>query len=130
MFRRSRSDEHSLPRVKCRPTTNPILPVAEMHEAIGFYERLGFEVAAYDENYAWVRHCGWEWCHLRKVESVAGNEASAYFHVDDAESWHQAFSTALDDPDAQAPASPTPWGKLEFSIVDPAGNLLRFGSPA
>lgn len=119
-----------LPYVGCRPTTNPILPVTDMAAAIAFYERLGFDVHAYDGGYAWVRHCGWEWLHLRLVESVAGNAASAYLHVDDANEWRAAMTAASGGEIELAPIETMPWGKAEFSLTDPAGNLIRIGSPA
>lgn len=119
-----------LPYVRCRPTTNPILPVADMVEATAFYRRLGFDVDAYDEGYAWVKHCGWEWLHLGRVDSVAGNRAGAYLHVGDADAWHRAMRTASKDEVDLAVPTDTPWGKREFSFDDPAGNHVRIGSDA
>lgn len=122
-------DGGPLPYVRHRPTTNPILPVADMAEAIAFYERLGFEVHAYDPGYAWVKHCSWEWLHLRAVDSVEGNRASAYLHVTDAEAWRAGFVEASAGGIELAELADMPWGKREFSFVDPAGNLVRVGSP-
>jgi hydroxymethylpyrimidine/phosphomethylpyrimidine kinase len=116
----------ALPYVPHRPTTNPILPVDDMATAVAFYERLGFEVTRYDDGYSWVRHCGWEWLHLRLVDSVAGNGSSAYLHVADAAAWRAAMATA---PGVElAPLDEMPWGKREFSFTDPSGNLVRIGS--
>ena len=120
----------ALPYVRCRPTTNPILPVDDMPAATAFYERLGFEVHAYDEGYAWVKHCGWEWFHLRRVDSVDGNQASAYLHVEDAEAWRTGMATASNGEIELGPLSDTPWGKREFSMTDPDGNHIRVGSPS
>lgn len=132
MLRRHRPPAGPLPAVKRRPTTNPILPVADMAAAIACYERLGFEVNAYDDAYAWVTHGGWEWAHLRLVESVEGNECSAYFHVDDAAAWHAAITNAAASSTAieVEALTETPWGKLEFAFIDPAGNRVRIGSPS
>lgn len=113
-----------------RPVTNPILPVADMAEAIAFHQRLGFEVVAYDEGYAWVKHDGHEWFHLRRVDSVEGNRASAYLHVGDADEWRAAMVSASDGEIEIAEVAVMPWGKREFSLTDPAGNLLRLGSDA
>jgi catechol 2,3-dioxygenase-like lactoylglutathione lyase family enzyme len=119
-----------LPYVGVRPTTNSILPVVDMTEATAFYRSLGFEVDAYDEGYAWVTHCGWEWLHLRRVDSVDGNRASAYLHVADADEWHAAMRAATAGEIALADPVDTPWGKREFSFDDPAGNHIRIGSDA
>lgn len=96
---------------------------------IEFYEQLGFHGEAYDDGYAWIKHCGWEWFHLRKVGSVTGNEASAYLHVDDAAAWHEAMTQAAAGRVVLGDLADTPWGKREFSFSDPAGNLIRIGSP-
>jgi catechol 2,3-dioxygenase-like lactoylglutathione lyase family enzyme len=125
-----RRHDGPLPYVDCRPTTNPILPVADMQAAISFYERLGFEVTAYDERYAWVRHCGWEWLHLRLVDSIAGNEASAYLHVDDADAWRAAMHDTSAGEVELSPLEDMPWGQSEFFLTDPSGNLIRIGQPA
>lgn len=118
-----------LPYVPHRPTTNPILPVGDMPTAIEFYRALGFEVNAYDEGYAWARHCGWEFLHLRLVAGLdpTVNAASAYIHVDDADRWHAAFTTAAVVGAAIGELVDQPWGLREFELTDPAGNLVRFG---
>lgn len=128
VFRPHTRREGPLPFVKRRPTTNPILPVVDMAEAVAFYEQLGFEVVSYDEGYAWVNHCGWEWLHLRAVESVEGNAASAYLHVDDSDAWRAAMVASSGGVIELGETGDMPWGKREFSFIDPAGNLIRLGS--
>ena len=80
-----------LPFQPSRPLVTPIMPVVDLGAAAGFYESIGFVVENFDDGYAWVRHCGWEVLHLRVVDSVVGNEASAYLHVDDAAAWRAAM---------------------------------------
>lgn len=128
MMRRRSNHRGPLPFVRHRPTTNPIMPVTAMAEAIEFYERLGFEGRAYDTDYAWISHCGWEWLHLRRVESVDGNASSAYLHIDDADAWREAMIKASNGSIDLSDATAMPWGKKEFSFTDPAGNLIRLGS--
>lgn len=118
-----------LPYVAHRPTTNPVLPVADMEQAAAFYEALGFEVSTWDDTYAWVKHCEWEWCHLRVAALGEPSGAGAYFHVDDAEAWHGAIAAASDGKVELGAVGDMPWGKREFAIHDPWGNWLRFGSP-
>lgn len=126
MVRRS---AHSLPRVRRHPTTNPILPVRDMPEATAFYSSLGFTVRAYDDGYAWVTHCGWEWFHLRLVPDLdpAVNAASAYLHVDDVGAWRAAMTSSAGELPAIGPVDDMPWGMREFALTDPSGNLVRVG---
>ena len=65
---------------------------------------------------------------LRRVDSVEGNRASLYLHVDDAEAWRAAMNEAAGGDVEMTETTDTPWGKLEFSFEDPAGNLVRVGS--
>lgn len=48
-----------------RVVAKTIFPISDMSEAVAFYRGLGFEVEAFDETYAWVRHNGDEILHLR-----------------------------------------------------------------
>ena len=63
----------------------PIFGVRDMSEAIDFYERLGFEVVAYDETYVFVLWQGHEMLHLRAGNTGDRSGAWAYWHVDDAD---------------------------------------------
>lgn len=118
-----------LPFVARAPTVNPILPVADMSGAIAFYEQLGFEVHRYDDGYAWVRHCSWEFLHLARAAELdpASNHAAAYLHVSDPDAWRSAMAAAA--PGAElGVVSDRPWGMREFEFTDPAGNLVRIGT--
>ncbi len=105
----------------------PILPVADLSAASDFYRRLGFEVVAYDDGYAWVKHCGWEWFHLQRVDSTAGNRASAYLHVEDPDAWRAGMVGASGGEIELRPTADMPWGMREFSFDDPDGNHIRIG---
>ena len=103
-----------------------ILPVAPMQPAIDFYRRLGFDVTAYDPNYAWVSLSGHELFHLRHVPELdpAANASSCYLQVDDVDGWHAAWSAA---DSGVGPVADQPWEMREFAVRDPSGNLVRVG---
>lgn len=109
-----------------RIVTKIIFPVRDMSQAVGFYRRLGFEVENYDDGYAWVRNKGMEILHLAAAAelTVEDNPAAGYFHVQDTDAWHGAWSDLI--PDLE-PVTDRPWGMREFSFKDPSGNLLRVG---
>jgi len=125
---RSHVGDSPLPFVSRSPSVKPILPVADMAVAIAYYEKLGFDVKAYDEGYAWVRHCGWEFLHLALAKGVdaAANEAAAYIHVADADAWYTAMVAVAPDAEISHLAD-TPWGMREYSFTDPSGNRVRIG---
>lgn len=51
---------------------------------------------------------------------------AVYFWVDDVDDCHRRFF-AGGAPHLTSPAD-TPWGTREFTVIDPAGNRLRFGT--
>lgn len=119
-------DDSPLPYLPRRPTTNPVLPVADLARAEAFYSALGFSVTRYDDAYAWVGSCGWEIVHLALSEPGRAGHAGAYVHVDDVDDWHVALS-ALDVDGVVGPVADRPWGMREFEVADPDGNTVRFG---
>ena len=122
---RTDRSEGPLPSVRCRPVTNPVLPVSDIATAVPFYEALGFTVECYDDGYAWVKHGGWEYLHLERSDDAGGG--SAYLHVDDPDRWHVAF-TANAGGASIGEVTDQPWSMREFAVVDPDGNRIRFGA--
>ncbi len=104
----------------------PILPVADMDDAVGFYRQLGFDTEPYDDGYSIVRNSGNEILHLRVVEDLdrARNAASVYFHVRDVDAVHAEWTGKGI---AAGEVVDQPWGMREFSVTDPADNLIRVG---
>ena len=104
----------------------PILPVMEMKDAISFYRRLGFDVDPYDDGYSFVSNSGHEILHLRVVEDLdpARNAASVYFHVREVDDVHGEWTG---EGIATGEVVDQPWGMREFTVTDPAGNLIRVG---
>lgn len=118
----------TLPAMRERPSVKPILPVADVAATSDFYRSLGFEVVAYDDTYAWVRHCGWELFHLAAVDEPgdSGAGAALYLHVADADAWRAGLVASGADVSIGAVAD-MPWGMREFAVTDPGGNVIRIG---
>ena len=105
----------------------PIFPVSELSVSLAHYGRLGFATRAYaDGDYGYANRDGVE-LHLGVVaDRTLHGRASAYLWVDDADvvaaEWRAAGVEVHEPQD-------TAWGQHEGAVVDPDGNVIRFGSP-
>jgi len=117
--------------VTMRQGPEPILPARDVGGARTFYESLGFTAGFRDDRYEILRR-GDMVVHLEHRDDVApaANRTSCYWRVVDADKLYQEFA-ALGIPAEGAPSlSPPanePWGMREFTLRDPAGNLIRIG---
>jgi len=103
----------------------PIFSVRDLDAALEFYQRLGFAVRAYaGGGYGFARLDGVE-IHLG-VPAKDHQPASAYLFVDDADQLAAAWRGA--GVEVHTPED-TEWGQHEGALVDPDGNIIRFGSP-
>ncbi len=110
--------------------STPILPVLDMDASVAFYETAGFDVNRYEGGgYACVGVDDESVFDLDQVDKpfdAATNRTACYLIVGDVDDWQQRFTNlAL----AVTPVENKPWGMREFSLTDPSGNSLRFGSP-
>ncbi len=114
-------------QMRPKVVTKIIFPVKDMTAARAFYESLGFEVKMYDHGYAWIHNEDGELFHLALVPEldISANAAAGYFHVPDVDAWHKRINA---DHAETSALENTPWNMREFSIKDPSGNRLRFGS--
>jgi catechol 2,3-dioxygenase-like lactoylglutathione lyase family enzyme len=104
---------------------SPIFSVRDLDAAMNFYRRLGFSVHAYAQGgYGFASRDGIE-IHLG-VPSGDHHPGSAYLFVDDADQLAATWRAA--GMDVHMPED-TEWGKHEGTLVDPDGNVIRFGSP-
>jgi uncharacterized glyoxalase superfamily protein PhnB len=107
---------------------SPILPVRDVAAAVSFYASLGFTTRAYNggHDYGFVTWGDVE-IHLGSVGADAQHSsASIYLFVDDADELARTWRGAGAD---VRPPQNTEWGKREGVVVDPDGNVIRFGSP-
>ena len=108
-------------------SVSPIFGVRDVGAALAHYERLGFTTRDYGGGiYGFATRDGIE-IHLGSLP--AGTEwtrTTAYLYVDDADElaaeW-RAVGAEVHGP------QDTEWGQHEGALVDPDGNVIRFGSP-
>ena len=105
----------------------PTLPVADMAEAITFYEAAGFTVEPYDAGFSFVHLADQPFAALDLIDGLdrSANHAGCYVLVEDVDGWHDRLAAAeLPVTDAED----MPWGMHEFTLTDPSGNSIRVGS--
>jgi len=104
----------------------PIFAVHDLDVALAHYARLGFSVRPYaGGGYGFASRDGIE-IHLGVVPADDRRTGSAYLFVDDADDLASAWRSAGVD---VHPPQDTEWGQHEGAVVDPDGNVIRFGSP-
>jgi catechol 2,3-dioxygenase-like lactoylglutathione lyase family enzyme len=107
----------------------PVFPVSDVASSLAYYRGLGFR--------------GWPWAgggygfvRFKGAEIQLGEEpdlgarpdrrATAYLFVEDADALAETWVAAGGD--VRLPED-TEWGQHEGVLVDPDGNVIRFGSP-
>ena len=107
-------------------TIAPKLPAPIIADGVAFYRKLGFAPTFQDEGYAVlvrddvVLHL-WP-CDDRRIAENTG----CYVYVADVDALYAEFQP-LGIIHPNDPLQDKPHGMREFSILDPAGNLLTFG---
>ena len=105
----------------------PIFKVADVARSVAWFERAGFQVSSHDETYAFAH---WERDLTIHLVQAIGDESpghgALYIHCQDAnrvaEEWRQVGIDVVGTRDED-------YGKREGSVIDPDGNVIRFGSP-
>ena len=114
-----------------REGSEPILPALDLSRTRRFYESLGFQAGYHDNRYEILRR-GNLVVHLEPRDDLvpATNRTSCYWRVADADVLYQEFAS-LGLPSEGIPCLTAPydesWGMREFTLKDPAGNLIRVG---
>jgi hypothetical protein len=103
----------------------PIFPVRDVPAALAHYGRLGFTTREYEGGgYGFLTRDAVE-IHLGLAPEETAR-ASAYLFVADADELARAWRAA--GAEVHGPED-TEWGQHEGALVDPDGNVIRFGSP-
>jgi catechol 2,3-dioxygenase-like lactoylglutathione lyase family enzyme len=105
----------------------PIFPVRDLRASLAYYARLGFATREYaGGGYGFAEADGIE-IHLGTVGNIDEHgRAGAYLFVEDADVLAARWEAA--GVEVHRPQD-TEWGQREGAIVDPDGNVIRFGSP-
>jgi predicted enzyme related to lactoylglutathione lyase len=104
----------------------PIFAVRDLDAALAHYSRLGFDTREYEGGgYGFATRDGIE-IHLGTVPSGDVRSSNAYLWVDDADALAREWAATGAD---VRPPEDTEWGQHEGVLIDPDGNIIRFGSP-
>ena len=104
----------------------PTLPVADMVEAVTFYEAAGLDVRSYDDGFAFVHLDGQSVFDLDLIPDLDRwkNHAGCYVITPEVDGWHLRLVAAGQNVTAIVDQ---PWGMHEFTLTDPSGNNIRVG---
>jgi predicted enzyme related to lactoylglutathione lyase len=107
----------------------PVFPVTDVTTALAYYRGLGFGAREWrGGGYGFVTfesaeiHLGVE----PDLNTRPDRRSTAYLFVEDADALAQTWLAAGGD--VRLPQN-TEWGRHEGALVDPDGNVIRFGSP-
>ena len=105
----------------------PTFPVRDVRAALAYYEQLGFVTREYGDAVYGFAISGEVEIHVGTVpEDRPSAPATAYLYVEDADELAQKWMAAGG---TVHPPQDTEWGQREGVLVDPDGNIIRFGSP-
>lgn len=108
-------------------STIPVLASLDLDESVAFYtERLGFMKMDQYDNYAIVARDGAEIHFWSCTDRNIAENTSCYMRVADTPSLFEEFvakGVSVKEPRVH------PWGMKELYVIDPHGNLLKFGEP-
>lgn len=106
-------------------STIPVLASLNLSESVAFYtDRLGFTKLSQYEDYAIVARDGAEIHFWSCSDRCVAEQTSCYIRVSDTQ---QLFEEFREKGVAVKPPSVRPWGMKELYVIDPHGNLLKFG---
>ncbi|WP_421956601.1 bleomycin resistance protein [Polaromonas sp.] len=109
-------------------STVPILASLDLAESIAFYTgKLGFVLMAQMEGYAILGRDGCEIHFYACDNALIAENTACYVRTPDTDALYEEFrgrGTTVGPPEVR------PWGMRELYVLDPHGNLLKFGEPA
>ena len=107
--------------------TIPVLASLSIDETLNFYsQRLGFEPLQHEADYAIVQREGAELHFWLCPERRIAEHTSCYIRVESTQALYEEF---LGKGLNVQPPTEREWGMKELYVIDPHGNLLKFGQP-
>ncbi|AFV87765.1 MULTISPECIES: bleomycin resistance protein [Alteromonas] len=105
----------------------PVLAALNLQGLVDFYTgKLGFHCDNFvPEKYAIVSRGEAEIHFWACSDKYVADNTSCYIYVTEI----QAVFEELQKQTKVSPLREMPWGVLEFHLIDPSGNLLKFGQP-
>ena len=108
----------------------PLLAARDIDAAVRWYERhLGFRIERNQPDHGIVHRDSAELHFWRCTERHIAENTGAYLYVSHLDELFRAFKGASEGGRLIVPET-KPWGMREFHVIDPDGNLLRFGEIA
>ena len=105
----------------------PIFTVRDVRTSLAYYGRLGFSTREYEHGgYGFVTRDGIELHVGQAPDAAESGPSAAYLWVEDADDLAKTWRDA--GADVRFPED-TEWGQHEGVLIDPDGNMIRFGSP-
>lgn len=109
-------------------STVPILASLNLDESVAFYtERLGFVLMAQLADYVIVGRDGCELHFYACDNALIAQNTSCYVRTSSTQALYLEFKGRGAD---VKPPEDRPWGMKELYVIDPHGNLLKFGEQA
>lgn len=106
-------------------STVPVLASLDVQESAEFYTRhLGFKKLSQYDDYAIVARDGCEIHFWACKDRHIAENTSCYIRTKDADALYKEFTGSglkIEEPVVR------PWGMKELYVIDPHGNLLKFG---
>jgi len=99
----------------------PMFAVTDMKRSLVFYASKGFDMETHDENYAFAERDDIALHLVSGADTIVAAPSAVYIHVDDVDALAAEWGT-------KRPEN-MDYGLREAKLVDPDGNVIRFGSP-
>lgn len=104
----------------------PVLPSLDLKQTAAFYTRMGFDQTVYEaEKYLILRRDRIEIHFWLTDDRKLCENTSCYIRGGQIVALHEEYEAAKIA--GLKPLQLRPWNMLEFYVIDPDGNLLRFG---